>query len=350
MRLGRFLLLLTAVAATLAGCVISGPGPSSDRVSPAGTTSPAPAAAGATLPAPGAAAARLAIYAPATTSSVPVILAARQMAEGTGDEKNAKLTIFTNQSQASTLFLRGDVDMLVTGLAVGLQFFKNGAPVQAINCYVSGLTYLVTYGDQVSSFGQLKGGSLYVPFEGSPIEEISQYFARQEGLVWKQDIKPIYAPFDSSLALLKQGKARAVALPEPYVTLAEQEPQVHVSVNYRAQWDKLTGSGGGYPQVCTFVRKTWADAHPGAVARFNAGLAQAIQAVQRDPAAAAQQTAADLGLAGDILLRSLHRTDLALYRSDAMAQEIRRYYQVVGKPLDASYDTFFYRELESAPK
>ena len=95
---------------------------------------------------------QIAIYAPATTSSAPVILAAQQLATHAGTNETADLTIFTNHSQANTLFLRGDVDILVTGLSVGVEFFRNGAPVQAINCNVSGLTYLVTYGRQVNSF------------------------------------------------------------------------------------------------------------------------------------------------------------------------------------------------------
>ncbi len=141
------------------------------------------------------------------------------------DGESVRLTVFSNHSQANTLFLRGDVDILVTGLSVGIGLFKNGAPIQVINCNVSGLTWLVTYGRQVSSLAELKGESLYVPFEGSPIEETSRFFAEREGLAWKQDIKPVYAASDSALALLKQGKALAVALPEPFVSLAEQEPK-----------------------------------------------------------------------------------------------------------------------------
>jgi NitT/TauT family transport system substrate-binding protein len=292
---------------------------------------------------------RITVYAPSTTSSVPIILAARQLATHAGTvedpvrEEDADLTIFDNHSQANTLFLRGDVDILVTGLSVGVGFFRNGAPVQVINCNVSGLTYLVTYGRQVDSFAELKGGSLYLPFEGSPIEETSRFFAEQEGLTWNQDIKPVYAPSDSSLVLLTQGKAAAVALPEPYVSLAEQQAPVHVSISYRERWDDLTGSSHGYPQVCAFVKEDWAGAHRQTIARFNEELANAIRTVQRDPAAAAQQAEGMLGFTQETLLAALGRTDFDVRDSGEMEQEIRRYYEIVGKPLDASYGPFFYR-------
>lgn len=304
-------LILAVVVGVLSGCVMP----------PAAT--------------PSAAAPRVSIYAPSTTSSIPVILAAAA-------DESADLTIFSNHSQANTLFLRGDIDILVTGLSVGVGFVRNGAPVQAINCNVSGVTYLVTYGRQVDSFAELKGESVYVPFESSPIEEVTRYFAEQEGLVWKQDIQPVYAASDSALTLLTEGKATAVALPEPLVSLAEKQPNVYVSLSYRGQWDALTGSDRGYPQVCAFVRQDWAAGHGDTIARFNAALADAIRAVERDPAAAATRAEDALGFKREILLSALGRTDFDLVAGAEMAQEVRRYYEIVGKPLDAAYDSFFY--------
>ena len=39
------------------------------------------------------------------------------------------------------------------------------------------------------------------------------------------------------MELLKQGKATAVALPEPSVSLIEKQPNLYISLNYRALWD-----------------------------------------------------------------------------------------------------------------
>jgi NitT/TauT family transport system substrate-binding protein len=255
----------------------------------------------------------------------------------------ADVTIYSNQAQANTVFLRGDVPIFVTGLAVGVDFFKNGVPVQAVNSYVSGLTYLVTYGKPVKSLAELKGGEIYMPFRGSPIEETTQYFAQREGLTWGQDLKPVYAPFASSVELLKQGKAAAVALPEPFVTLVEKQAPVSTSLSYRQRWDELTGSTSGYPQVITFVKRDWAEAHPEAISRFNQELARAIESIARDPSAAVDETYATLGLPRDVLASALARTDLAYRGPEAAEQDVRGYYQTIGKPLDESYASFFYR-------
>jgi NitT/TauT family transport system substrate-binding protein len=133
-----------------------------------------------------------------------------------------------------------------------------------------------------------------------------------------------------------------VALPEPYVSLVEKQDQVFVSLNYRQEWDALTGSADGYPQVATFVKKDWAAAHPDLIAQVNDELANALQIIWQDPAAAVEQTQAELGFPPEVLLSSLQRTDFSFSDADKMAQEIRRYYQIIGRPLDETFDPFFY--------
>jgi ABC-type nitrate/sulfonate/bicarbonate transport system substrate-binding protein len=278
----------------------------------------------------------LTIYAPASPSSIPGLLAAKTL-------PNTEVVIFTDHSQANTLFLRGDVPMLVTGLSVGVELFKNDAPVQIINSYVSDLTWLATYGQPVASLAELKGQDIYLPFEGSPIEEMTRFLAEQEGLVWKEDIRPVYSPFPASVELLKQGKAKAVVLPEPFVSLVGKEPQVHVSLNYRQQWDALTGSANGYPQVGTFVTRDWAAAHPHEIAQFNQALAQAVQAAQQDPAAAIEQTAGSFKFPPPVLLTSLKRTGFVMLAEDNLKTAVENYYQTIGAPLDEKFGPFFYR-------
>ncbi len=278
----------------------------------------------------------LVIYAPATPTSIPVLLAARHI-------DGAQVTIFNNHTQANAQFLRGDVDILVTGLSIGVNLFENGAPVQVIDSYVAGVTYLVTYEQKVESFADLKGQTIYIPFEGSPIEETTRFFVEREGLTWKQDISVAYAPFTSSVELLKQGKASAVALPEPSVSLIEKLPDLYISLSYRQLWDEATGSKGGYPQVTPFVHQQWAAAHPDVIQRFNDEVAAALEAIQNDPVTAVAQTHEALGMPAPVLTAALARTDFAFISGDALAREVRGYYQIIGKPLDETFDAFFYR-------
>lgn len=278
---------------------------------------------------------QITIYAPMSSSSIPVILAARQFT-------NVKLVLFADQSQANTEFIRGDVSILVSGLSVGVDLYRNGVPVQAVNSFVSGLSYLVTSGTPVTSLKELAGKSIYVPFEGSPIDEVSGFLVTSEGLTWKEDISAVYSPFDSSIELLKQGKVDAVVLPEPMVTLVEDQPNVFISLDLAEEWNRVTGSNEGYPQVASFVNPDWAMEKATFLTDFNLALAAAIQSVQDDPQAAIDQVKDQYKLSPEKLLKSVSRTRYLLLSGSEMQSSIESYYETIGKPLDENFSNLYF--------
>jgi len=278
---------------------------------------------------------QITIYAPMSTSSIPVILAARQFPQ-------VNLVLYADQSQANTEFIRGEVSVLVSGLSVGVDLYKNGVPVQVANSFVSGLSYLVTYGKPVTSLNELVGKSIYIPFEGSPIDEMVGFLVSENGLTWKTDITPVYLPFDSSIELLKQGKADAVVLPEPMVTLVEDQPNVFISLNLAQEWNRVTGSQDGYPQVASFVNPDWAAKNEAFLTEFNQVLGIAIQSVQEDPQTAIDQVKDQYKLSPEKLLKSVSRTRYLLVSGSEMQSSINNYYETIGKPLDENYSDFYF--------
>ena len=275
------------------------------------------------------------LYAPPTPSSIPLLLAARNIEE-------LDVTIFSNHSQAHTLFLRGDVQVLSTGLSVGLNFFQQDIPVQVINSYVSGLSYLVTRGNAVTDFQELKGRTIYLPFEGSPLEEITRFFVEQEGLDWKEDFEVIYSPFQASLELLKRGEADAVVLPQPLATIAATPDGVFLSFSYKDKWEQSTGLSAGYPQVGTFVKRDWAAEHSELLGRLNDEIEQALTLIENDPAQTVALTKDAFKFPEKILLASLKQIDFSLGRDESLKEAILKYYSLLGQPLDETFDAFFY--------
>jgi NitT/TauT family transport system substrate-binding protein len=275
------------------------------------------------------------VYAPESTSSIPVILAANSLPE-------VELVLFSDHSQANAMLLRGDTQMLVTGLSVGVDMFRNGAPVQLVNNYVTGLSYLVTSGEPVSDFNGLRGKEVIVPFEGSPIEEISVYLANQKGLNWGSDITPRYSPFDASVALLKGGQAQAVILPEPLVSSLEGQSNIFVNFGLAEEWNRSNPGSQGYPQVGVLVNSQWAAEHPDEIERFNQALVAAIARVQQDPSAAVAEVASSFKQPPAILEKALGRTTYQLSAGSELQQLVLSYYTTIGKPLDESFANFTY--------
>ena len=278
--------------------------------------------------------AAIAVYAPPTPSSVPILLAAESM-------KNAEVTIFTDHAQAHTLFLRGDVDILVTGLSVGVEFVRQEVPVQIVNSYVSGLTYLVARGPTVTSVADLEGREVMLPFEGSPIEEVTRYFVETAGLTWGVDVVPVYTPFPAAVEMLRTGEAEIAALPEPFVSQVAGSPEVEVALSYEEAWNARTGSTTGYPQVGVFVRREWASAHAEEIAQFNDALADAIATVREDPEAALATAESAMGFPPEILRSALARTSFTSRTGSLLEENVRSYYETIGEPLDGAYDRFF---------
>ncbi len=277
----------------------------------------------------------ISIWGPATPTSIPLVIAAQKI-------PNTKVTIFTDHSQASALFLKGETQILFTGLDVGINFYKNKAPVVILNSYVTGLTYLVTYGIKVNSFKELKGKNIYIPFEGSPIEEIVKFFVERDGLVYKKDIIPIYLPFPSSVELLKQGKAEVVALPEPFVTIASSIPNVFISFGFKEYYEKLTGKKNGYPQVGAFAMKNWAIDNLDYIKLLHQELSNAIELIKKDPATAMKIAAPYFSFPEAVLLKSLNNTTFYLQVSNELLNEVYSYYQSIGNPLGEEFKSLFF--------
>jgi NitT/TauT family transport system substrate-binding protein len=333
-RLQHIILLVSLVFLfLLEGCTASSNAAKNEVVPTSVKTPPAEQAAATTKEA-----GILSIYAPASTSSIPVILAASKM-------KNVSLTLYTNQAQANTLFLRGDASILVTGLSVGVDMVRNGAPVQMVNSYVSGLSYLVAYNHSAAQFSDLKGQKIYLPFKGSPVEEVSAHLAQKSGLLWGQDLTPVYAPFDSSVELLKQGKADWVVLPEPNVSLLEGQPNIQISLSLYDEWNKAHPGEDGYPQVSSFVNANWAKEHAQTINDFNQALADAIVMTQQNPSAAVDAAKGQFKLPQAILLKSLSRTRYHMLTGAKMQDAINHYYLTIGKPLDEKFAAFYYLPL-----
>lgn len=278
---------------------------------------------------------KIKIYAPYTPSSIPYIIASKNM-------KNIELTIFSNHSQANALFLKGDIQILTTGLSVGMTFFKKEIPIKIVNSYVSGLSYLVTYGKKVNSFSELKGQKLYLPFKGSPIEEITSYFISQEGLDLNKDFIPTYSVFPSSVELLKQGKAKAVILPEPFVSILENKKNIFISLSYKKLWEKYTGIKNGYPQVGTFVKSDWLKDHKEFINQLNLELKKAIELIQSNPEKAVEISSSYFTFPENILLKALNRTSFHFEDNNDLKSDIFNYYKILGKPLNDKFESFFY--------
>ena len=275
------------------------------------------------------------VLAPSSTTSIPILLAAKYLPGMT-------VEIFDNHPQAHAQFMAEDNLVLVTGLSVGVDMFKNDVPLQLINTNVTGLSYIVSCNLEINSFADLAGHEIYLPFEGSPLEETTRFFVEQAGLQYGVDVKPIYAPFDTSTAFIKNGDDAIVAMPQPAATAMAAQECGHLGASFYDTWNAITGDTDGYPQVGAFAKAEFASAHPEWVQAFNQAVAKAIADLQANPEAAVNEVADKFSFPAPVLLQALQATRFTVQSDQAMKDSVIHYYVTIGKPLDESYEAFFY--------
>jgi NitT/TauT family transport system substrate-binding protein len=127
-------------------------------------------------------------------------------------------------------------------------FYNKGLPLQLLDISVWNITYLITTDPQATSFADIKGQSLVVPFEGSVPDLMFQYIAKAQGLDPLKDFKLRYATDPTQAAqLLLSGQAENAVLSEALATAVilqtkTAEKPLHRALAFDTAW--LEASGG----------------------------------------------------------------------------------------------------------
>lgn len=276
------------------------------------------------------------VYLPNTPASIPVILALEKIPQ-------LEAQLYVNHSQANALFLRGDATMLLTGLAVGRKFYEQGVPLAIVSSHVVGMSYLVSAKGvaPVSSFKSLMGKKLWLPFPGSPLEEICLYFANQDGLKLGVDIEVGYTSFIAMVQLLERGKIEYALLPEPFVSVAESKGSIDVQLSLMELWNGESKEGKGYPQVALLAKQAWLRDNPELTQKFISSLVESVEYVQENPQGAVRKTHHLFSFGEEVLLNSLLRTEFTVLYGEPLKSSLKSYYHKIDKQLGADFDAVY---------
>lgn len=166
---------------------------------------------------------RIRVLLPQTPSSLPLYFALK-------DNTMFEIEFYLNHSLANAKFIRGDAELLLTGLTVANSFSKEGLDFHLLSSQVDNLTHLVA-NDSLVSIEEIKGRTLIFPFADSPMEIVFTKIAEKHDLIQGKDYLVQYYPFTTSLQLLQEGSDFLVWLPEPFVTIAESKFKKKVSLS-----------------------------------------------------------------------------------------------------------------------
>ncbi len=220
---------------------------------------------------------------------VPADLAgqARFQLWSTVDEMRARIT--SGQAQFSGVPLN-----------VAATLYNGGLRVQLVNVYIWGILYLVTSDPQVSSWQDLRGQTILIPFRGDLPDILTQYLLRRQGMSLASDFQPNYVNAAPEAAqLLAAGRASHAVLSEPSATLAILKAQengvtLRRAIDYNQAWAAATGRAPRIPLAGVVAHPDLVGRQPRLLSWFQGAHRTAVSWVSAHPQEASQMGASEI--------------------------------------------------------
>ncbi len=187
----------------------------------------------------------LTLVAPPGPMAIPM---ARLVVDGRLDGIADKIEFFLweNPDQLRAIVAGSQADFLTLPSNSAATFYNRGFGVQLLDISVWNILYVVSVDASISSFSDLEGQQVIVPFRGSMPDLLYQFVARSHDVDPFEDIALQYAPNPQQAAqLLLSGRATTAVLSEPLVTMvllqtAGSDRPLHRVINFG---DALAGIG-----------------------------------------------------------------------------------------------------------
>ena len=202
-----------------------------------------------------------------------------------------------------------DVDIAIIPVSMGANLYNKGLNIELAAVTMWKAFYVIGT-ENVSRVEDLKGKEIYMPHsKGTTVDVMLRYMLTMAGIDPEKDVKLLYAPPQEIVALLKTGKAKIAAPPEPFVTIALKIPGVKILFDVQEEWSRFTGLPPRVPITGVFVLRD-SPSIPSALKAIRDSLNWALE----NPQAACEKATEYLkGFRTDILLDAMKRSDYEYY-------------------------------------
>lgn len=266
-----------------------------------------------------------------TTSGIPTGGEGEPAEAEEGSGVSYAYTISASPDEVLPMVIQGTADIaLVPANAGSVLYNKTEGKVQVIDINTLGILYVVTGDDTLASFADLAGRTVYISGKGSSPEYVLSYLldkagiAEQVSVEWKSEHAEV-------AAVLANDPTAVGVLPQPFVTatLAQNET-LSAPIDLTEVWDETVDDGSQAVTGITVVRTDFAAEHPAAVGDFLARHADSVDAVNADPAAAAELVVqAGIIEKAPIAERAIPGCNVVCITGDEMREALEGYLQVL---------------------
>ncbi len=221
-----------------------------------------------------------------------------------------------DQLRAEVVSSQLQISATPTSLAANL--YQRGVPLKLLNVLVWGVLNVWSEDKNISSWEDLRGKKVVIPFRGGLPAQLFFYLASENRLNIEQELDIQYTTdFTQAVQLLLARRGDAALLAEPAGTGAEiqgknQGIPISTVLNLQEEWGKATGRQPRIPQAGTLALTSLIDQYPEVIETMQTELVNATTWVIQNPSEAATLGAKYLGLKAPVIEKSLARTPLEM--------------------------------------
>lgn len=203
---------------------------------------------------------------------------------------NYNFTIVGSADEMTPRLIKGELDIAAVPANLASILYNNAdKKVQLLAVNTLGVVYIVEKGNEIHSFADLKGKTIYATGRGSTPEYALRYLLSEHGIDPDKDVTIEWKSEPAEVvALLKNAKSGIAMMPQPFVTIAQgQVEDLRIAINLTDVWDEL-GNGSTMITGVVVVRKEFAEAYPQQIAAFLDEYKESIEYVNANVDEAAQ--------------------------------------------------------------
>ncbi|MCD6551573.1 ABC transporter substrate-binding protein [Thermotoga sp.] len=258
---------------------------------------------------------------------------------------DVEVEIWKNPEEAIARIVTGEANFIVLPVTVGANLYTKGVKIQLLGVHEWKVFYLVASNDvPFEGWKSLRDREVYTPHgRGQTIDVLMRYFMSKVGLKPDEDVKILYAPPQEIVALFKSGKAKYVALPEPFVSMCLDKGRV--VLDFQKEWGKETGVSDRIPIAGLFAREGVSQEE---IEKVEKALLLSIEWMEENLEETVQLSSKRLGIPSDLLKASLERIDFYYVPAGKCKEEVsvflRKLNELYPEGLQSAPDEGFYEK------
>lgn len=212
-----------------------------------------------------------------------------------GEAFNAyNFTIAGSADELTPKLIKGELDIAAVPANLAAVLYNNtDKEIELLAVNTLGVVYIVEKGNDIKSFQDLKGKTIYATGKGSTPEYTLRYLLSENGIDPDKDVTLEWKSEPTEVvAILAESEDGIAMMPQPYVTIVQTQIKgLRIALDLTKEWDALN-NGSTLITGVLVVRRAFAEQYPDQINAFleeykisteyvNANVAEAALLVEK---------------------------------------------------------------------